>query len=79
MDAKTREKRLAEYRRLFDEDRLEEAQAVLHQMPMITLEELHRMIDEAEVDDEPLTPKDIERLRAAEARRKARLLSRPTG
>ena len=79
MDAETREKRLAQYRLLLEADRLEEAQAVLHQIPMITLEELHQLLDEAEMEDEQLSPREIEALAEADERRQARLLSRPTG
>lgn len=44
MDPRTREERLAEFRRLFDADMLEEAEAVLATIPPITLEELHVLL-----------------------------------
>lgn len=79
MDAKTREAKFAEFWRLFDADRFVEADALLETIPMITLEELHRMIDESEIEDEALTPGEIEALARARERNRARLLSRNAG
>jgi len=79
MDAKTREAKFAEFWRLFEEDRFEEADALLETIPMATLEELHRMIDESEIEDEELTPGENEALARARERNRARLLSRNAG
>ena len=79
MDAKTREAKFAEFWRLFEDDRFEEADALLETIPMITLEELNRIVDESEIEDEALTPGEIEALARARERNRSSLLSRNAG
>lgn len=79
MDPRTREERLAEFRRLFDADMLEEAEAVLATIPPITLEELHVLLAEAELEDEELTPRELEAIQRADERRRRRQMARTAG
>lgn len=58
-----------EFRRLLDEDRLEEAEALLDRIEPLSDEEWLKWLNSAPVDDEPLTSKEIERLDAAALRR----------
>ena len=75
---KTQAELREDFRRLFEADQLDEAEAVLDQLEPLSDEEWHKMLDEAPLDDEPLTPKEQARLAAAELRRRRRALSRPT-
>jgi hypothetical protein len=79
MDPKTREERLAEFRRLFEADKLEEAQAVLAQIPPVSFEEFKKTLDEAPLDDEPLTQNELAALARAEERRRDRALNQRSG
>lgn len=53
--------------RLMDEGRFEEANALVHELPSISADEMDRILDSAPFDDEPLSPGDLEAL--AEGRR----------
>jgi hypothetical protein len=79
MDPKTREERLAEFRRLFDADKLDEASALLQTIPPITLEELRVLLDEAELEDEELSPTELEAIQRADERRRRRQVARTAG
>jgi hypothetical protein len=73
---KTQEELRAEFRRLMEAEMLEEAEAVLDQIEPLNDEEWRKWLDAAPVDDEPLTPREIERLAAYDARREQRAATR---
>lgn len=73
---KTQEELRAEFQRFLDADMLDEAEAVLEQLEPLSDEEWHRWMDEAPLDDEPLTQKDIAVLEAADDRRRRRTAAR---
>lgn len=79
MDPQTREERLAEFRRLFDADLLDEAQTVLETIPPVSFSEIKKYLDDAPPDDEPLTEGDLEALRRADERRRDRALQSRLG
>jgi hypothetical protein len=65
---KTQDELRADFRRFFDADMLDEAEAVLDLIEPLPFEELKRILDEAPIDDEPLTEKERTRLATAERR-----------
>jgi hypothetical protein len=69
----TQDELRAEFRRLFDEDRIEEASAVLDLIEIPPFEVIKKMLDEAPIDDEPISEMIHERLRLAEERSRARV------
>ena len=73
---KTQEELRGEFRRLMAAEELGEAEAVLDQIEPLSDEEWRKWLDAAPVDDEPLTPKEIERLAAYDARSTQRAATR---
>jgi len=69
----------AEFRRLFAADMLDEAEAILAQIQPLSDDEWRKMHDEAPIDDEPLTERDLAVLRAADERRAERKASMTAG
>jgi len=59
---KTQEELRADFQRLMDADMLDEAEAVLEQLEPLSDEEWQAWLDEAPLDDEPLTPSQRARL-----------------
>ena len=76
---KTQDELRAEFRQLLAEDRLEEASVVLDDIEPPPFEAIKKMLEEAPIDDEPLSARDIRRLQAAEERRRQRAIGQPTG
>ena len=71
---KTQEEIRAEIDRALEDDRIEEAEALIDQLIPISADEFRRRLDEAPYDDEPVTPAQeasIERTRAMLAAMKA--------
>lgn len=58
-----------EFRRLLDEDRLDEAEALLGRIEPLTDEEWLNWLNDVPLDDEALTSKEVQRLDAAALRR----------
>lgn len=69
---KTQDELRADLERFLAADMLDEAEAVLDLLEPATDEEWRRMLDEAPLDDEPLTDKERSRLAEAAARRERR-------
>jgi hypothetical protein len=59
---KTQEELRAEFDRLMEEDRLEEAEVLAEQIIPVGREEFRRRLDEAPYDDEPVTAEQRRRL-----------------
>lgn len=59
---KTQEEIRAEIDRLLDEERFDEADALVDQLIPISPEEFRRRLDEAPYDDEPITPEQQRRM-----------------
>ena len=55
---KTQEQIREEINRLLDENRLDEAEALVEQLVPISADEFRRRLDNAPFDDEPVTPED---------------------
>jgi hypothetical protein len=72
MDQKTQEELRAEFRRLFEADLLDEAEAVQKLLEPLSDDEWLRQLHEAPLDDEPLTGKEQQRI-AQSLRRRERL------
>ena len=64
---KTQEQIRAELDRLLEEDRLEEAAELAEQIVPVSAEEFRRRLDEAPLDDEPVTAEQRRRLDALHA------------
>lgn len=64
---KTQEEIRAEIDKLLEEDRLDEADALVEQLIPVSAEEFRRRLEEAPYDDEPLTEADREALDRARA------------
>lgn len=63
--------------RLIDEGRFDEARALVLKLPAISSEEMDQILDNAAIDDEPLSPGDLEAL--AEGRRVRELAANQNG
>lgn len=74
---KTQEELRAEFLRLFEADLLEDADAVQKLLEPLTDEEWLRQLQEAPLDDEPLTAKEEQRI--AESLRRRERLARHAG
>jgi hypothetical protein len=57
----------AQIDRLVDEGRFEEALKLVDELEPISAEEFQRILDNAPIDDEPVTPEDERRLAEAHA------------
>lgn len=74
---KTQEELRAEFERLFAADLLDEAEAVLNQLEPLSDDEWSKILDDAPLDDEPLTSteragfEEIRRMIAGEAQKRA--------
>ncbi len=60
----------ADVRRLLDEDRLEEAEALLSSVEALSDEDWMQWLEDAPVDEESLSPRERERLDEAAVRRR---------
>lgn len=72
MDPKTQEELRAEFRRLFDADMLDEAEKILEQLEPLSDEQWLKQLHEAPLDDEPLTPRELEAIERAHLRAERR-------